>query len=155
MQSKVYIAGSYSRRTEFQAYAAQLDAAGYWITCRWLSGSHDGLDDGTNAIEAKSSWALEDIEDVAAADILVCFTEPEGTRRGRGRGGRHVEFGIAFGLNIAFEALADHPKLIRLVVIGPRENVFYCCSEVEQFDTWEAFLRSLGVELLLPVAVKQ
>ena len=143
----IYIAASYSRRLEMQAYAAELKALGHDVTSRWLSGSHDGLDDGTDSVEACARWAREDIEDICAANAMLCFTEPEGVKHGRMRGGRHIEFGIAIALNIAIRIdAARRPK--RLIVVGPRENVFYCLSKLEVFETWAECMAALSTAVV-------
>src|SRR5260221_13260147 len=67
---------------------------------------------GRNPLLAR--YAAEDLADIDQADAVVLFTQA-------GRhfaGGRHVEAGYALG------------KGKRLVVVGPRENVFYHLPEV-------------------------
>jgi hypothetical protein len=61
----------------------------------------------------------------STADIIILFSEKSGISH---RGGRHVEFGLAIGLKK------------RLIVIGPRENIFHCLPQVELFDSWEDFV---------------
>ena len=68
-------------------------------------------------------YALRDIEDVRAADILVLFTDPTKTIF---RAGRHVEFGMAIILGIPI-----------LVVGGEYENIFHHLPQVIHFSTWE------------------
>ena len=46
------------------------------------------------------------------------------------RGGRHAEFGIALALGK------------RVIVIGPRENVFHALPAVERYESWAAFRAS-------------
>lgn len=81
---RIYIAGRYSRRVEFQDFANQLKEIGHTITSRWLDGRHDGVDD--------AQCAKDDFEDVKSADVVISFTEEP---RCATRGGRHVEFGLA------------------------------------------------------------
>ncbi len=145
---KIYLAARYSRREELCGYRTQLQQRGYTVTSRWLNGGHqidhagkqiggDGehlVEDGT-AEEAKAlrrHFAVEDVEDVYAADMLIAFTEQP--RSGHSRGGRHVEFGLA---------IARGKKVI---VVGPRENVFCWLPEIEAFDSFEELAASTFAE---------
>lgn len=115
------------------AYAKDLEALGYVITSRWLLGNHETASNrGLGPVDPHDSmpWALEDIEDVISADIVISFTEP--ARVEAGRGGRHVEYGLALGLGK------------RCIVVGHRENVFHCLPQVEFYETWPAVYRVLS-----------
>lgn len=123
----IYLAGRYGRRAELAHYAAHLTQAGHHITARWLSGAHDGPpvpDDGIRlpgSLADSQRFALEDVQDLQAADLVLVFTEPPGSPASRG--GRHVELGMA----LAWEKA--------IVVIGGRENVFCCLPGVDVFAT--------------------
>jgi hypothetical protein len=108
---KVYLAARYDRALEMCRVALLLQEAGHEVTSRWIKG-HDSTDPAVLA-----RFAQEDIEDVAAADVLMLFTEPniQGTR-----GGRHVEFGIALALG----------KRIVLVGVNNAKNIFQHLPEV-------------------------
>jgi len=123
---KIYIAGRYGRRKELAECAEELRAIGHSITSRWLTGIHDALDEKPSIEEARR-FALEDLEDLNAADILLAFTEAPGETQGRARGGRHVELGYAIA------------KGKPICIIGHRENVFCSLPEVFHFDTFRAF----------------
>lgn len=110
-------------------------------------------------------FAQEDVEDLLAADVVLSFTETpretftaddfddafeatvrksrvdrsrewravmaEELNRAAGRasrGGRHVEFGMALALGK------------RVIVVGPRENVFHLLPEVEVHVNWNDFV---------------
>jgi hypothetical protein len=135
---RIYLAARYSRRLELCGYRDELTALGCEVTSRWLNGSHQidnqGVpigDDGERRFEmgdpALAHWrehfATEDVADVLAADTLVAFTEQP--RSGNSRGGRHVELGIALGTG-------RH----RIVIAGPRENVFCWLPQVEWYPDW-------------------
>lgn len=130
----IYIAGRYGRRIEFMKYAAELLQLGYNVTSRWIFGSHELVDDEFNdaddprRIEIGRRFAVEDEIDLHRADTVISFTEEPGAKKGRARGGRHVEFGIA------------HALKKKLILIGQRENVFHCLDTVEQFKTWTDFI---------------
>ncbi|MDP2779759.1 hypothetical protein [Devosia sp.] len=137
-----YIAAKYIRRLEMQGYARELEAVGHYVTSRWLSGSHDGLGDGSDSVAARAVWAEEDVDDLCAAGAIICFTEPAISMVGRG--GRHIELGIAMGMNIIRRHL--HMRTMRLIVVGPRESVFHCRPELDVFPTWAECLAALSME---------
>lgn len=126
---RIYLAARYSRREELCHYRDILETKGCVITSRWLNGNHEvgdmGLSDEASA-ELRQRFALEDWEDLMAADVCINFTEP--SRTGPTRGGRHVEFGAALAAGK------------RVIVVGHRENVFHCLPQVTFFETFEALL---------------
>ena len=116
---KIYLASRYSRYKEMQKVRDELKKMGFKITSRWIEGNHQISNEGLS-IEAEENerirFADEDIKDLNKADIVICFTEKPRTTRSRG--GRHVEMGMA----IAWEK--------KIYVVGYRENVFCCLSEI-------------------------
>lgn len=139
MTTSIYLAARYSRRTEMLEHREALNALGYIVTSRWIEGLHvlspDGAanehgDQGAGAIE-RGQFATVDLDDVTQADTLIAFTEEPRTAS---RGGRHVELGIAIG----------HGK--RVIVVGPRENVFCCLPEIEHFPRWSECLARLQLD---------
>lgn len=123
---RVYLAARYSRNPEMRQYAEDLRTLGYDVQAEWITGAHDSATD--------EAAALIDYREVAAADLVISFTEPPGPVNGRGRGGRHVEFGLALGLGK------------RVVVVGYRENVFHHLPAVEFFPTWYDAIAHLAKE---------
>lgn len=130
---RVYLASRFSRGDELLRYKADLERHGIEVTSRWLLGGHEwaGTDDDALPIDVGERFAREDLEDLRAADVVVCFTEAP--RSGASRGGRHVEFGYA---------LATRKEIL---VVGPRENVFYCLEEVRHRESWEEALAQLAL----------
>jgi nucleoside 2-deoxyribosyltransferase len=125
---KFYLAARYSRRKELCERRDLLRTLGHEVTSRWLDGDYPADPSGRSLVapdEVRARVAAEDMADVLAADLFVAFTE-EG--RTDGRGGRHVELGIALAAKK------------RVIVVGPAENVFCCHPRVERFDTWPEFL---------------
>ena len=122
----VYIAAPFSCRNEAISVMSWLEQQGHGVTSRWLWSDHG--DEGRAA--------REDLEDVRAADVLLALNF-EGWQE-KGRGGRHVEFGYALGLDL------------RLIIVGPRENVFHSLPSVEQYDTFEECLAALGTVMPIP-----
>jgi hypothetical protein len=129
--TRVYLAARYSRREEMLGYAKELEAAGYVITSRWITGCHEIPGRREDATTGKSAYTVaerahfaeEDLKDLEAASVCISFTEPQ--KSTANRGGRHVEFGVALATK----------KF--LVIVGEHENVFHCLPSVEQFDTFK------------------
>lgn len=153
---KVYLAARYSRRLELCGYRNELKAAGYNVCARWLDGEHQLATDGTpigedgaalvegtlrpgefvseheltaRAAALRTKFALDDLEDVSTANVVISFTEPP--RSTANRGGRHVEFGIAL------------IKAQVVVVVGHRENIFHWLPNVNFFERWTDALKWL------------
>ncbi|HEV7536226.1 MAG TPA: hypothetical protein VGP90_11360 [Acidimicrobiia bacterium] len=142
-----YLCSRYSRRLELVEYADQLRTLGHQVTSRWLEGQHqaDELEiAAAGAVhevpEVARRFAEEDVEDVTFADVVVAFSEPP--RSSASRGGRHVEFGMALGWVLAGYTTVDGGRR-QVVVIGQRENVFHCLTEVDVFPDWPAFLATI------------
>ncbi len=130
---RIYLASRYSRIGQMGEVANMLRSMGHRITCRWIEGDHQIEDrelDTPAAEEKRERFALEDFSDIAASDCVISFTEVP--RSSTSRGGRHVELGIALGLGL------------RVVVVGPRENVFHCLPRVEVFPDVNAMLLAIG-----------
>lgn len=128
---KVYLAARFSRLPELLHHKSELEQEGITVTSRWLLGGHEweGTPDEDIPPEHAARFAVEDLEDIQAADVVVCFTEP--ARSGPARGGRHVEAGWAIA------------KGIPVVVVGHRENVFYCLPEIHFCAAWADALQWL------------
>lgn len=139
--TRFYLAGRYSRREELAGVRDVIEGFGGVVTSRWLDGDHQVDDEGVpigedgaalvedghvdghaRAAALRASFATDDVEDVARADVLIVFTEPP--RSSTSRGGRHVELGLGLGLRK------------KVLVVGPRENVFCWLPVVEHFPSW-------------------
>jgi hypothetical protein len=133
---KIYLAARYSRREELLRYAHELEEfTNATVTSRWLQGEPDtdvNGDNSSHTIRHNMRFALKDFDDIAAADTFIAFTEEPNC--GSTRGGRHVELGIALTLRK------------RILIVGPRENIFCCLAEVRAFDTWRDCLRAFIIE---------
>jgi nucleoside 2-deoxyribosyltransferase len=110
-------------------YQEELERLGAIIESAWMSEGHTELfPESMKAADLVDPWAGRshaeaDLVAIDVADLVIVFTDEPSTT-----GGRDVEFGYA----IASEK--------RIVVIGPRINVFHCLQEVEQYNTWEEFM---------------
>ena len=143
----IYLASRYGRLEELQNYRDILKELGHTITSRWVDGNHQWSTEQQQkeAAEGRISqdayvFADEDLHDLLDADTLISFTEHPTS--GYSRGGRHVEFGMALGWNAAFDLIVTRYQK-RLIVVGPRENVFHNLPSVEAYETWEEFLREV------------
>jgi hypothetical protein len=133
---KVYLAARYSRHNEMQGVRDVLSALyGIETTARWIDCHTDVVGDFTSSFtveflnqypEKCAPLGQHDVDDLMAADTVISFTSNDG-----GKGGRHVEFGMAVALRK------------RLIVIGPREHVFHTLSAVEWFPDWPHFVMAL------------
>jgi hypothetical protein len=130
---RIYLAARYARIDEMRCVATTLTILGHQITSRWILGADDLTDEPIDEQEEKAiraAYAYRDREDLEQAQCCISFTEsPSPTM---GRGGRHAEFGIA---------LERHLKLI---VVGPRENLFHFLPEVSVYPNRVAMLKGLG-----------
>jgi hypothetical protein len=130
---KIYLASRYSRIAEMNLVADVLVSLGHVVTSRWIQGGHQVTDRGLNdqaEEKLRTLFAIEDLEDLVAADCCISFTEEP--RSSASRGGRHVEFGVALA----------HRK--RCLVVGPRENVFHCLPGVEVYPDRLAMAIAIG-----------
>lgn len=135
MNTTIYLAAQYRRREELCQHRTELESVGFNVTSRWLNGDHHMPDHSPSDYQFAENqrFAIEDWEDLQAADVVISFTEP--MRTGPSRGGRHVEMGAALALD----------KIC--VVIGHRENVFHFLPEVAFFENWEGVIDWLKEEL--------
>ena len=125
---RIYLAARNYRLDELRGYADDLRRMGHQVTSRWLQGRHQAP--GSLDHPQWPGIAQEDVDDLAAADALISFTEP-----GRGGGGgRHVEF----GLGLAWGK--------RMLLVGAAENLFHTLPSVEAYPTWEDALAGLDSE---------
>lgn len=127
----VYLAARYSRRDELRQVRDELQRRGHVVSSRWLDTDWERRPDGGSTVapdEHRVRYCLIDLEDVLAADCLVSFTEEPNSVHGK-RGGRHVEYGVALQAGK------------RLIVVGPRENLFHHHPKVEHFADAADMLR--------------
>lgn len=132
MSVRVYIAARYERREEMVERARELEAIGSVSTASWLDGVHEALDTAPGFGGKAADFAQDDLDDIDGSDWLVLFADTPGTPS---RGGRHTEFGYAYG------------EGIRTAVIGEPENVFHWLPEVWRFGSWGDFLQHIKPEV--------
>lgn len=120
----VYLAARYSRKQEMITYREDLRKLGFRVTSRWLdaveSSESGEVYDIPDNKEEYSRCADVDTVDIESADVLIAFTEAPNTNlEGSGRGGRHVELGMALSLGMV------------VFIVGPRENIFCWSPKVD------------------------
>lgn len=128
---KIYLAARYSRKDEIAAKAKQLEHLGFEITSTWWQEHRPANHILADYPESENSeYAVRDVDEVLAAEMLILFSEDP--TMAFVRGGRHVEFGLALGITIA----GGYPVLI----VGPRENLFHYHPKVVQVPDWTSAL---------------
>lgn len=133
---KVYLAARYSRNPEMREVRDRLVAAGHQVTSRWIDNHGGELEESftPEALSANPSfcakYGMDDVEDLEAADVVVSFTG----KGGGGKGGRHVEFGMAYSLGKP------------CILIGPRENIFHCLPTVAMCDDVDMLVTVLSCD---------
>ncbi len=138
----VNLAARYCRFPEMQEYRRQLEAIGLRVPARWVNGEHQHID-GIAGHEMNQRFAFDDVEDFLASDIFIGFTEdPDAEAKGRSRGGRHVEFGMALMRHRVERQLGQTP--VEIHVVGWRENVFHHLPEVHYWETWQECLLNVA-----------
>ena len=120
---KVYLAAPYVRKDEIKARAEELREAGIEVTSSWLEEPHKpSIQMHELTHEEHQEYAMNDVRDVLAADLLVFFTDPT---KAIIRAGRHVEFGMAVA------------RYMPIVVVGCEfENIFHHLSNVTHYESW-------------------
>ena len=127
---KVYIAAPYVMKELIQARAAELRAGGVVVTSTWIDEPHKPTTQMNELTPAEhQKYAVQDVKDILAADIIVFHTDPTKTIV---RGGRHVEFGMFVGMRAVLK------KGLPIFVVGEDyENIFHYLPQVTHFSSWE------------------
>jgi nucleoside 2-deoxyribosyltransferase len=136
---KVYLAAPFTTKDVIKVYAEELRASGVIVTSSWLEEPFKPTIQLSDVMpEQIQAYAVQDVKDVAAADILVLWTDPTRTIV---RQGRTAELGMVLGLNTVRQ------KKVPVFVVGlEEENIFHHCPEVSHFESWEQ-VRDLLISL--------
>jgi len=122
----LYLSAQFEDAPVLRDARARLAALGYTVTSRWLDAGTavpaTARADDAGAGERLAAIAIQDLEDIRAADVVVVYNPPEACAVGRG--GRHVETGFALAL--------DKP----IVVVGARGNVFHWLPAIALVSDW-------------------
>lgn len=119
---KIYLAARYGRKADLGELADQLQHLDIECTSRWLYMHERAKSDELPSFEEQRLWAAEDLQDIEAADLVICFTEQKDSKHSRG--GRHVEAGFAIA--------SGKP----VICVGPAENIFYALPQVQLVENW-------------------
>lgn len=125
---RVYLQAKYGRRAFMREVAEYLRGGGHEVTSTWVTDT--SLPDEEVRITPElltatlEKWAVQNVRDLMRSDTVFAFTERASARPDTKRGGRHVEFGMAWMLKK------------KCVVIGIRENVFHHLPGVLHFMDW-------------------
>lgn len=128
-QVKLYLAASFRAQHRMLEFAEYLAGRGYEVTSRWIyqkEGEALELHSIKDHPDELVPFAIRDMQDIDAADVVVVFSWVDSTT-----GGFHTEFGYALG------------KVKPLVVVGPRLNVFHCLPQVKQVDSIVDLVKAL------------
>lgn len=125
---RIYLAARAGRRLEMLGVAEELRALGFQVTSSWI---HAERAEETMGDALRGALGESCLSDIVRADGLITFTETSASPWSRG--GRHVELGYALGIGD-----------FRIIVVGHRENVFHCLTEVEFYATWDEAKAALG-----------
>jgi hypothetical protein len=129
---RIYLAARYDRNAEMRGVRDVLAALGHEVTSRWIDQHGGEAPDGASAARLNADpaqftrYANIDLADINAAEAVIVFTSEEGN----GTGGHHTELGYAL-------ALRNRP---RIVIVGPRVNVFHTLPQVEHYRDWSRFV---------------
>ena len=127
---QVYLAARYSIKDQIKAHGEELQELGMESTSRWC---HEKLKGSAQLDDVPESFllsaAINDIEDMHRADVVVLFTV--NPREATVRGGRHFEAGYAMGIGKP------------LIICGPVENIFHMLPNVTICADWEATKKEL------------
>ena len=132
---KLYLAAAWSRKDEISAVAGDLVRSNdqIEITSRWLQEPVD-LRPGQTRSQFRQERAQHDIEDVAAADILVRFTDDLTYEKVPARlatGARMFEMGYAYALGK------------EIVVVGGVQPIFDYLPSIVHVSNVDALKRYL------------
>ena len=136
--SKIYLATRYSKREKMKEYRDMLVHRGHEVTSRWIDYEDENpeqfafsepvADTSSHAVpEVRAFVAQMDFEDILRAESFMCFTHWPSSR-----GGMWTEFGVALTHRFWQKEMAKLP--MRILVVGPRVNVFQNHPEVEVFN---------------------
>lgn len=132
LMPSVYLAAAYSSKELIRRRADDLRASGFDVTAQWLNEPHAASVPFTSRDPQElRRFARRDIDDIARCDVFIFFSiDPEQPTK---RGGRHVELGLAVAMKK------------RVLVVGPRENIFHFLPEIEVVTAWAEALDLLRI----------
>lgn len=123
----IYLASRYQDHPLMREWRNELEKRGFVVRSRWIEGNHE-ITDVDNDSERRR-FALEDMEDLRRASLVIVRSDPSFFRSGRG--GRHVELGMALAWGKP------------IILVGERENVFHWLHDITVVPTFEDAIRNI------------
>ena len=123
---KVYVAAAFERRRDAEEAAGIIRRAGHLVVSSWHK-VDTGKKYDPEDVSVMSVIAERDLDELAMAGVIVVLTDGV-----ESHGGKHVETGVAIG---------DGK---RVIVVGPRENVFHSLSEIIVVDSIEEAVAAIA-----------
>ena len=124
---KIFCAGPWLDRPQMQAIATKLQEAGHTITSRWVFEHPDLPPTSPGYLELVKEQAMQDIEDLAKAEVMVYLNS-------RMSEGKATELGMAMLLRIP------------ILVIGKAERNIYLKLLPETFETVEQVIEMMATD---------
>jgi len=126
----IYFAARYSHAATLRNRKREIEASGHClVVSRWINGDQTRAPGETEAATL-ARFGREDLEDIDRCSTLIAFTEEP--RTVLTCGGRHFEAGYALS------------RGAQVLIVGPRENIFYQLPQVTYFKIWNACLAAIG-----------
>jgi hypothetical protein len=115
----IYLSSCSARQAELRQVAGELEDLGCKVVSSWLWMEGVDLRDHRTA----AATAERNLADLQRATMLIAFSGgPDGAESGRG--GRHVELGIAIA------------RGLDVVLVGEREHIFHYGTRIKQLADW-------------------
>ena len=119
MKSPVYLAGSWADRPRLRGIRDELAEMGIVCCSSWLDHGGD---------ENLPEWAVLDLAEVLAANVVILFTEVPSSA-----GGMHFESGFAYALRK------------QIIGAGPRTCLFHnLIADSDWYPAWPELRAALG-----------
>lgn len=123
---QLYFAASFSARASMRDHRKLAESYGHKVTSSWID-IPDSFPTMAERMECeKRQAALQDIEDIDAAEALIFFADG-----GTTAGGKYVELGYAI------------KRGMQIYLIGERTSVFHFHGSIEPVPNVEAVFRYL------------
>lgn len=141
---KIYLAARFTAQQEMRGVRDVLTVLGYEVTSSWIDltvhevGPVGLTPDVMNADPDRCApHAAHDMDDLLRADAVALFTSLGASTTG----GRHVELGMALAAGK------------RVMLVGPRENIFQTLPQVEHYSDWPRLVMALTPARFTPASV--
>lgn len=134
---KIYLAAPFEERDWMLRLKDMLESRGAKVTSTWLTpvdGNENNMAAMRDRFDDCRCRAIQDIEDIKEADVVVIY-KPKELHRKPTTGGHHVELGLAIGFGIP------------VIIFGDRENVFHYLPQVTVVSSFEGLCDKLHIPI--------